>query len=177
MINLMLIIVVLAVVLKMVDGYKKGMVKEIISFLSLIILCIVGALVAVGVNSCIEGNGKIFNVFVMVLLLSLVGIAHHLLGLVCFPFEMVAELPGISVLNKLLGIVAGACEVILILWTVYTFVMMMDIGPIGQMIRDYTVDSKILSWFYQNNLLAYGIEIMMQKFSFVPLDQLMTLFQ
>lgn len=173
----MLIIVVLAVVLKMVDGYKKGMVKEIISFLSLIILCIVGALVAVGVNSCIEGNGKIFNVFVMVLLLSLVGIAHHLLGLVCFPFEMVAELPGISVLNKLLGIVAGACEVILILWTVYTFVMMMDIGPIGQMIRDYTVDSKILSWFYQNNLLAYGIEIMMQKFSFVPLDQLMTLFQ
>lgn len=177
MINLMLIIVVLAVVLKMVDGYKKGMVKEIISFLSLIILCIVGALVAVGVNSCIEGNGKIFNVFVMVLLLSLVGIAHHLLGLVCFPFEMVAELPVISVLNKLLGIVAGACEVILILWTVYTFVMMMDIGPIGQMIRDYTVDSKILSWFYQNNLLAYGIDIMMQKFSFVPLDQLMTLFQ
>lgn len=177
MINLMLIIVVLAVVLKMVDGYKKGMVKEIISFLSLIILCIVGALVAVGVNSYIEGNGKIFNVFVMVLLLSLVGIAHHLLGLVCFPFEMVAELPVISVLNKLLGIVAGACEVILILWTVYTFVMMMDIGPIGQMIRDYTVDSKILSWFYQNNLLAYGIDIMMQKFSFVPLDQLMTLFQ
>lgn len=173
----MLIIVALAVVLKMVDGYKKGMVKEIISFLSLIILCIVGALVAVGVNSYIEGNGKIFNVFVMVLLLSLVGIVHHLLGLVGFPFEMVAELPGISVLNKLLGIVAGACEVILILWTVYTFVMMMDIGPIGQMIRDYTVDSKILSWFYQHNLLAYGIDIMMQKFSFVPLDQLMTLFQ
>lgn len=171
----MLIIVALAVVLKMVDGYKKGMVKEIISVISLIVLCIVGALVASGVNSYFDG--KFFNVFVMVLLLSLVGIAHHLLGLVFFSAKLVAKLPVISTVDKLLGIVAGACEVILILWTVYTFVMMMDMGPIGQMILDYTVDSKMLSWFYQHNLLAYGIELMMQKFSFVPLDQLMTLFQ
>lgn len=174
-INLMLIVVALAVVLKMVDGYKKGMVKEIISVISLVVLCIVGALVAGGVNSYFDG--KFFNVFVMVLLLSLVGIAHHLLSLVFFSAKLVAKLPVISAADKLLGIVVGACEVILILWTVYTFVMMMDMGPIGQMILDYTVDSKILSWFYQHNLLAYGIDIMMQKFSFVPLDQLMTLFQ
>lgn len=171
----MLIIVALAVVLKMVDGYKKGMVKEIISVVSLIVLCIVGALVAGGVNNYFDG--RYFNVFVMVLLLSLVGIAHHLLGLVFFPAKLVAKLPVISAVDKLLGIVVGACEVILILWTVYTFVMMMDMGPIGQMILDYTVDSQVLSWFYQHNFLAYAIEIMMQKFSFVPLDQLMTLFQ
>ena len=47
-INFMLIIVAVAAVCKMADGYKKGMTKEIISFISLIVLCIVGALIAGG---------------------------------------------------------------------------------------------------------------------------------
>lgn len=172
-INLMLIIVVIAVVCKIVDGCKKGMTKELISFVSLIVLCIVGALIAGGVNNYFDG--KYFNVAVMVFLLALVGIVHHLLGLVFFPAKLVAKLPVISFVDKLLGIVFGALEVVLILWTVYTMVMMMDMGAIGQVILSYTADSKILTWFYRHNYLAYGIELMMEKFDFVPLEELKAL--
>ena len=173
-INIMLIIVVLAAVYKIRDGYKKGMTKEIISLVSLIVLCIVGALIAGGVNNYFDG--KFFNVAVMVFLLALVGIIHHLLGVVFFSAKLVAKLPVIHFADKLLGIVFGALEVILILWTVYTLVMMMDMGMVGQVILSYTEDSKILTWFYQHNYLAYGIELMMEKFSFVPLEELKSLF-
>lgn len=173
-INIMLIVVVLATVYKITDGYKKGMTKEIISLVSLIVLCVVGALIAGGVHNYFDG--KFFNVAVMVFLLALVGIIHHLLGGVSFFAKLVAKLPVIHFADKLLGIVFGALEVVLILWTVYTLVMMMDMGMIGQVILSYTEDSKILAWFYQHNYLAYGIELMMEKFSFVPLEELKSLF-
>ncbi len=170
----MLIIVVIAAVCKTADGYKKGMTKEIISFVSLIVLCIVGALIAGGVNNYFDG--KFFNVAVMVFLLALVGIIHHLLGVVFFPAKLVAKLPVIHFADKLLGIVFGVLEVVLILWTIYTMIMMMDMGMIGQVVLSYTEDSKILTWFYQHNYLAYGIERMMEKFDFVPLEELKSLF-
>lgn len=173
-INFMLIIVAVAAVCKMADGYKKGMTKEIISFISLIVLCIVGALIAGGVNNYFDG--KFFNVAVMVFLLALVGIAHHLLGLVFFPAKLVAKLPVIHFVDKLLGIVFGLLEIVLVLWTVYTMIMMMDMGAVGQVVLSYTEDSKILAWFYQHNYLAYGIERLMEKFNFVPLEELKSFF-
>ena len=87
------------------------------------------------------------------------------------------KLPVIHFADKLLGIVFGALEVILILWTIYTLIMMMDMGMIGQVILSYTEDSKILAWFYEHNYLAYGIERMMEKFDFVPLEELKSLFR
>ena len=173
-INIMLIIVVIAAVYKIADGYKKGMTKEIISFVSLIVLCIVGALIAGGVNNYFDR--KFFNVAIMVFLLALVGIIHHLLGVFFFSLKLVAKLPVIHFADKLLGIVFGFLEVVLILWTIYTMIMMMDMGVIGQVILSYTEDSKILTWFYQHNYLAYGIECMMEKFDFVPLEELKSLF-
>lgn len=39
--NILLIIVVILALLKLMDGFKKGMVKEIISLISMIVLCMV----------------------------------------------------------------------------------------------------------------------------------------
>ena len=64
---------------------------------------------------------------------------------------MIVKLPVISFLDKLLGIVFGVCETVLILWTVYTFTMMMDMGVIGEMLLAYTEDNRILSWLYRHN--------------------------
>lgn len=164
--NLMLIVVIVAVVCKMADGYKKGMTKEIISLVSLIVLSIVAALIAGGVNSYFDR--QFFNVAVMVLLLALVGIAHHLLSVVFVPAKLVTKLPVIHFVDKLLGIVFGAFEIILVLWTVYTLVMMMDMGVIGQLVLSYTEDSEILTWLYRHNYLAYGVEHLLKQFSFVP---------
>ena len=166
-INFLLIIVIIAAITKVFDGYKKGMVKEIISLISMAVLCAVVALLAGGISS--YHDGKIFNVIIAIILLGLIGIAHHLLGVVFFSAKLVSKLPVVSFVNKLLGIVFGVFEVVLMLWTVYNFVMMMDMGAIGQIILSYTEESKILTFIYRHNYLAYGIEQLLSKFTFVPL--------
>ena len=62
-INILLVAAAAAAIIKMIDGYKKGMIKEIISLVSMVILCVVAALLANGVSS--YHDGKIFNVIVM----------------------------------------------------------------------------------------------------------------
>ena len=61
-INILLVIVIIAALVKVLDGYKKGMVKEIISLVSLTILCAVVALLAGGISN--YHDGKLFNVII-----------------------------------------------------------------------------------------------------------------
>lgn len=159
--NILLIIVAIAALCKLVDGYKKGMVKEIISLISLIVLCMVAGLIAFGAKGYM--NGKVGGVIISIILLSLIGIAHHLLGLVFFSAKVIAKLPVIHFADKLLGIVFGLFEVVLVLWTIYTFIMLSNTGVIGGIISDYTADSQILSWIYRHNWVAYGIEKIISK--------------
>ena len=98
-INIMLVAVILIVVLKIVDGYRKGVVKEVISLISMVVLCVVAALVAYGVNG--YHDGKVFNVVVAVILFILIMTAHHLLGLILFSAKLVSKLPIVHTLDLL----------------------------------------------------------------------------
>lgn len=163
----MLVIVAVATFFKMVVGYRRGMVKELVSLVSLVVLCVVAALVAYGVNS--YHDGRIFNAIVTVILLLLLITAHHLLSIVFFSAKLATKLPVVHFLDKLLGIVFGAAEVVLVLWTLYAFMMMMDIGSIRQAILKYTEESTVLTWIYEHNYLARCIEGFLDRFRFIPL--------
>lgn len=165
--NFLLLSVIVLAVLKAIDGFKKGMVKEIISLVSLAVLCAVAALLAQGVSS--YNDGKIFNVAVAVILLVLLGIVHSLLKLVFFSAKLLSKLPVIHFLDKLLGVVFGVFEVVLLLWMVYTLIMMLELGAVEELIISYTRENEALSWLYRRNYLAYFIENLLSRFSFVPL--------
>ena len=165
--NILLIIMGIILICSIMDGYKKGMVKSIISFVSLIVLCIVVALIGNGLQSYFEG--EFLNVVIMVLLLCILGIVHHLLGVVFFSAKMISKLPIVHWVDKLLGIVVGILETVLILWTIYTFIMFMDLGILGQQILDFTQENQILTWLYQNNYLAYLVERITSQITFLPL--------
>ena len=111
-------------------------------------------------------DGEIFNVVIMVLLLCVVGLVRHLLGVVFFSAKVLSKLPIVSWVNKLLGIVFGIFETVLILWTIYTFIMILDLGMVAQIILDNTEESSILAWLYQHNYLAYLIEQISSQVSF-----------
>lgn len=151
-VNILVIAAVLVLLWKVTDGYKHGMVKEIISFISLIVLCVIVVLLGSGLQSYMEK--KYIGVAIAILLLCILGIVHHLLGLVFFSAKMISKLPVIHWVDKVLGIVTGALETVLLLWTVYVFVMLWGLGPVGQQILQYTQENAILSWLYQNNYLA-----------------------
>ena len=146
--NIMLLIVLLILAFKIADGYKK----EIISFVSLLIMCVVVVLIGAGLHSYMEK--KVLGIIITVVLLSLVGIAHHLLKVVFFSAKVISKLPIIHTGDKLLGMVVGALEVVLLLWTLYTFIMYFELGMLGNLIIEYTEQSKLLTLVYQYNLLA-----------------------
>lgn len=150
--NILVLIVLLLLVFKIADGYKKGMVKEIISLVSLLIMCIVVVLIGAGLHSYMEK--KVLGIIITVLLLSLVGIAHHLLKVVFFSAKVISKLPIIHTGDKLLGMIVGALEVIVMLWTLYTFIMYFELGMIGNLILEYTEQSKLLTLVYEYNFLA-----------------------
>ena len=126
--NILLIIVGIVLLCNIVDCYKKGMVRAIISFVSLIVLCIVVALIGNGLQSYLKG--ETITVIIMLLLLGLVIIAHSLLGVLFAPAKLVTKLPIVKSLDKVLGIVIGVLETVIILWTIYTFTMILDMGMI-----------------------------------------------
>lgn len=154
--NILLLIFAVLLFCNIVNGYKKGMVKEIISFVSLIVLCIVVALIGNGLKSYFDG--EIVSVIIMVLLLCILGIVHHLLGVVFFSAKLIAKLPIVHSLDKILGIVFGVLETILIVWTIYTFVMLFNLGMLGEQIVEYTRSSELLTWFYEHNYLADWVQ-------------------
>lgn len=163
--NLLTIIILIVLVCKILDGYRKGMVREIISFISLIIMCIVVVLIGTGLQSYIQK--EFVGVVTAVLLLSVLGIAHHLLGVVFFSAKMLSKLPVVHWLDKILGMAVGALETVLILWTIYAFIHSFGLGMIGQLILSYTQENEILSWLYQHNYLAGWIGQLGEKISFI----------
>ena len=162
--NLLLVIMAAVLICMVMDGYKKGMVKSLISLISLLITCVVLFLIGNGLSSYFDG--KIFNVILTILLLAAIGLVHHLLNIVFFSAKMIVKLPIVHSLDKLLGIVVGILETVLIVWTIYAFNIFRDLGTLGQVIVDYTRDSRILTCLYENNYLAYLVEQLGQKLPF-----------
>lgn len=159
--NIMLIILAVFFLFKIADGYKKGMVKEIISLVTLIIMGIMVMLISRGLQSYMKKEAV--GVIIAVVLLALLGIVHHLLGVVFFSAKMITKLPVVHWANKLLGAVFGALEVIFLLQIVYTFIMFFGLGMIGQQILEYTRESVVLTKLYEHNIVAKMMEDLMKQ--------------
>lgn len=165
--NWLVVILALVLLWRMVEGYKRGMVKEIISFVSLIILCVAGALLGSALTHYFEQD--IVSMAVAILLLLILCIAHRILSLFFFSAKLVSKLPVIHSLDKLLGVVIGALETVLLVWTGYTLLVTVDTGHIGERIFAYVQDSQILSFFYEHNMLAGLVEAVMDKIVTLPI--------
>lgn len=154
--NWVLIIAIVLLIWRIADGYKKGMVKEILSFISLLVLCVAVVLIGNALNSYFDK--EVIKTAVAVILLLVLIIVHRLLGLVIFPAKLIVKLPLVRSLDKLLGVIIGILETILIIWTVYALIMTFGLGMIGQQILIYVEESKVLLALFEYNYLAKILE-------------------
>ncbi len=159
--NIMLIVAVIYALFKIADGYKKGIVKEIISLVTLGIMGIMTVLISKGLHSYMKK--EVVGVIIAVVLMALLGTVHHLLNVVFFSAKMISKLPVIHWINKVFGAVFGVLEVILILQLIYVFIMYFGLGMIGQQILEYTRESIVLTKIYQYNVVARLVENMMSQ--------------
>ena len=153
--NALLLIVIVLAIYKVCDGFKKGMIKEIISLVSMLILAALAALIAGGVAS--YNSGKILNVIVAVVLLVLLSVVHNILRLVFFSAKMISKLPVIHSADKLLGVAFGLLELLIFIWVGYMLVAVLNLGAAEQFIMTQTQESPVLCWLYEHNYLAYFV--------------------
>lgn len=141
--NTVLLAAGILLLVKVLYGYNRGMVKELISLITLALMCVV-VVILVALLHFVEAS-EAAGIIVAIILLLLLGIAHHFLRLLFFSAELVTKLPVISLGDKLLGMVVGAVETLFLVWMIYTFADAFDLGRIEEIIREGTRNSEILT--------------------------------
>lgn len=164
--NILLIIVGIVLVWRMVEGYQKGMVKEIISLVSLIVLSLVLVLLAAILNAYLDK--QIVNIIVAVILLLILCIAHKLVGIVFFSAEAISKLPIMESLDKVLGILFGAVETVIFIWVTYTVFYIFDMGALKEQFFQYVSESRILTYLYEHNYLLKWVNMLIEELEWLP---------
>lgn len=159
--NWLLLIAAIVLVWRIAEGLHRGMVKEIISFVSLVVLCLTVALIGTALSKYFEKD--IISMIVAIVLLLILCIVHRLLSIVFFSAKLVAKLPVVKTVDKLLGAVIGVLETIVLLWTLFSLIITFGMGMLGQQILQYVMDSKILSIIFNYNYLQVLVDMIAQK--------------
>lgn len=154
--NLVLVVVVLVAAFKIKDGYKKGMVKQIISLVTLLVVGIMIALIGCALHTYMQK--EVLGLIVAVLLLAVLGVIHYFLGFVFFSVKMISKLPVVSWLNKLLGALFGFLELVVFLQIVYFFIENFGLGVLGAQIQQYTAEVDLLQYIYNHNIVGAILE-------------------
>lgn len=159
--NWLLLIAAIVLIWRIAEGLHRGMVKEIISFVSLVVLCLTVALIGTALSKYFEKD--IISMIVAIVLLLILCIVHRLLSIVFFSAKLISKLPVVKTVDKLLGAVIGVLETIVLLWTLFSLIITFGMGMLGQQILQYVVDSKILSVVFNYNYLQVLVDLIAQK--------------
>ncbi len=107
-----LVIIALIFIWRIIAGFRKGMVQEIISLIAMAVagICIFLIMGAIG-NYLNQEIGKMIQVIVALLVVCLV---YRLVHTLFVSLELISKLPLIKWVDKLLGAVVGCVEAVLI---------------------------------------------------------------
>lgn len=107
------IVIILILIWRVRNGFKKGFVQELISTLSIMVAFIAAKILLSGVVAFFEGR---FGKFAYTLLiLAIVMAIYEIVKLIMKAFKLFSKLPVIKWIDKLLGIIAGVVEAFLII--------------------------------------------------------------
>ena len=149
--NILLVIFAVLALWRIWRGAKRGITEEIHHLMTLVIALFV---VCVGIllyTSVKEQNGK--NIAVSVAVIVVTGLVTKVIRMVMKSLEAIAHLPMISVLDTLLGIAAGAAEVIVLFWMMYAVIGRFDTAEVGERILQWTGESPLLQTISNMNVI------------------------
>ena len=114
-----LIIIALIFIWRIVVGFRKGMVKEIGSLIAMAVAGVCIFLIIGAVRGYLDNEtGKLIQ---NILILFAVCVIYRLLRVLATSIQLVSKLPIIKILDKLLGLVVGCAEAVLIVGFVVYF--------------------------------------------------------
>lgn len=130
---------------------KKGLVKEICGLISAIVASILALLIAFGVRKYFSEDRVAF--VITIVLVIIMAFTMFAVNIFLTTLKLIAKLPGISFVNRILGAVVGVAEVVVVIWAVYCIVIIMGAGSFGEWIQNCASNNPVMKYLYQNNPL------------------------
>lgn len=161
--NILLIILALIMIWRIVAGAKRGMVKELFGFINLIFVSVVLTLAFMTFQS--YKAGELVKLVPMILAIVVLSIVYALIKLIFSPAKLVAKLPLVKSVDKVLGILIGAIEVVVAYWVLCCILKYTNIVPLEAFVSPYINGNAVLANLCQNNLLDNLLQLMVNKIS------------
>lgn len=159
--NILLIILAVILIWRVSAGVKRGVVREVIAFVNVIFVALVLGLVCMIFNAY-HAHNYLGIVLLMVGIVAL-SIIYSLLKIVFFSAKVISKLPVVSSVDRLLGLVIGAAETLIIFWTMCCVFMYVDLGVLEEQAVLMIRDSALLTWLYQYNFLGVILDMVKAK--------------
>lgn len=170
--NWALLCIAIMAFVNMINGYKKGIVKEVINCVSLIVMSGITVLLSAVLKDYTDK--QYVQMITMIIMILIVIIGNSLMKAALGGIKILAAMPVISLVNKLAGAIFGIVQTVVIIWFALCIIGMFDLGIVGEYINMYIGDSKLLTYLYENNLIAtLGEKILGPDFEMKAMDLIM----
>lgn len=153
---IILIVVALIYIWRIFQGSRNGLIDEVGALADIVIVSLAVVAGIVVIESILGKNLIGFLVSGIILLIIL--IARKLLRLVFCSLGLIAKLPILSGLNRLLGTIAGVIEATVIVWVGFAVISCLRIPIDGEPLVTLITENKFLNFLYQHNMLYNFIQ-------------------
>ena len=114
-----LVVIVFIFIWRIVAGFKRGMIQELVSLIAMVVAGFCMILILGAVGSYLEREiGQLIQ-FISVLLV--VCIVYRLVNILFTSLKLISKLPIIRWVDKLLGVVVGGVEAVLLVGVAVNF--------------------------------------------------------
>lgn len=153
--QIILIIILVIFIWRVYQGTKRGLIDEIGALANILLSAIAVVAIVTMIESIILKNLIGFLVTGIILLILL--IAWKVIRFIICSLRVIAKLPILNSLNRMLGLLAGLLEATLISWVILTVITSFDIYIGGVHIIEEIQRNPFVNFLYANNLLHEGL--------------------
>lgn len=160
--NVLLIIFGVMLFWRISVGMKKGIVREIFSFITVLFASLFVGMAAMMVSAYHEK--EFLSILLILVGVTILSIIYSMIKLVFFPAKVVTKLPVISSVDKIAGIVTGIVETLLVYWGMCYALIYLELGMLKEQILMMVAENTILQTLYEYNVLGLLLENVKSKF-------------
>ncbi len=148
---IVLIIVALIYIWRIFQGSRNGLIDEVGALSDIIIVSFAVVAGIVMIESILGKNLIGFLVAGIILLVIL--LARKLFRLIFCSLGLIAKLPLLNGLNKLLGTIAGIVEATAVVWVGFAVISCLRIPINGEPLVSLITTNRFLDFLYRHNML------------------------
>ena len=148
--------VILIYIWRIFSGSRNGLIDEVGALADIVIVSFAVVAGIVILESVLGKN--LIGSLVSGIILLIILIARKLIRLVFCSLGLIAKLPLLNGLNKLLGTLAGIIEATVVIWVAFAIISCLKIPINGKPLMELITANRFLDFLYQHNMLYNFIQ-------------------